>query len=201
MPSLYDLKPRFQALLRPASRALLAAGISPNAVTLAALGLSVVAGAALALWPSSVWALAAVPVVLLVRMALNALDGMMAREGGQESKLGFVLNEAGDILADAALYLPFALALGVSPLLAGGFVVLAGASEAAGICGLVTGAGRRYDGPFGKSDRAAVIGLLAIIAAFGVSLSGWISWAFAALCAATAVTIVNRMLKAARGQS
>jgi CDP-diacylglycerol--glycerol-3-phosphate 3-phosphatidyltransferase len=44
MPSLYDLKPHFQALLRPASRTLLAAGISPNAVTLAALALSVAAG-------------------------------------------------------------------------------------------------------------------------------------------------------------
>ena len=200
MPSLYDLKPRFQALLRPAAHALLAAGVSPNAVTLAALALSVAAGAALAVWPASVWMLAAVPVVLLVRMALNALDGMMAREGGQESKLGFVLNEAGDILADAALYLPFALALGVSPLLAGGFVVLAAVSEAAGVCGMVTGAGRRYDGPFGKSDRAAAIGLLAILAAFGVPPAGWIGWAFAALCLATAITIVNRMLKAARGK-
>lgn len=201
MPSLYDFKPRFQALLRPASRALLAAGISPNAVTLAALALSVFAGAALAMWPGSIWARAAVPFVLLVRMALNALDGMMAREGGKESKLGFVLNESGDILADAALYLPFALALGVSPLLAGGFVVLAAVSEAAGVCGMVTGAGRRYDGPFGKSDRAAVIGLLAILAVFGVPTAGWIGWAFAALCLATAITIVNRMLKAARGKS
>ncbi len=200
MASLYDFKPRFQALLRPAARALLAAGVSPNAVTLAALVLSVMLGAALTLWPVSVWALAAVPVVLLLRMAFNALDGMMAREGGQETKFGFVLNEAGDILADAAIYLPFALALGVSPLLAGGFVVLAAVAEAAGICGLATGAGRRYDGPFGKSDRAAAFGVLAIVAAMGVAMSGWIGWAFAGFAAATAVTILNRMLKAARGK-
>jgi len=200
MPSLYDFKPRFQALLRPASRALLAAGVSPNAVTLAALALSVMLGAALAIWPASAWVLAALPVALLLRMALNAVDGMMAREGGQESKLGFVLNEAGDILADAAIYFPFALALGVPVLLSGGFVVLAVAAEAAGICGLATGAGRRYDGPFGKSDRAAAIGILAIVAAAGVPLAGWVGWAFAALTAAAAITVINRMLKAARGR-
>jgi CDP-diacylglycerol--glycerol-3-phosphate 3-phosphatidyltransferase len=199
MASLYDLKPRFQALLRPLSRRLLAAGTTPNAVTVAALVLSLALGAALALWPASVWAMAAVPVVLLLRMGLNAIDGMMAREGGQESKLGLALNETGDIVADGAIYLPFALALGVHPLLAGGFVLLAAASEAAGLCGIATGAGRRYDGPFGKSDRAAAIGALAIAAAAGIPMAAWIGWVFAVLIALTALTTVNRMLKAARG--
>jgi CDP-diacylglycerol---glycerol-3-phosphate 3-phosphatidyltransferase len=199
MASLYDLKPRFQALLRPLVRRLLAAGVTPNAVTLAALVLSLAMGAALVAWPASAWAMAAVPVVLLLRMALNAVDGMMAREGGQESKLGLALNEVGDILADGALYLPLALAFGVHTLLAGGFVLLAAASEAAGLCGVVTGAGRRYDGPFGKSDRAAALGALAIVAAAGVPLAAWIDWVFAALAALTVLTITNRMLKAARG--
>lgn len=200
MASLYDLKPRFQALLRPLAHGLLRAGVTPNAVTLAALLLSMAMGAALAAWPGSAWVLAAVPLVLLVRMALNALDGMMAREGGRESKLGLVLNEVGDILADGGLYLPFALALGVHPLLAAGFPLLAAASEAAGLAGIATGAGRRYDGPFGKSDRAAAIGALAIVAAAGVPLAGWIGWVFAALCALTALTVVNRVAKAARGK-
>jgi len=201
MASLYDLKPRFQALLRPLVRGLLAAGVTPNAATLAALALSLAMGAALVLWPVSAWAMAAVPVVLLLRIALNALDGMMAREGGQESKLGLALNEVGDILADGAIYLPFALALGVNALLAGGFVLLAAASEAAGLCGVATGAGRRYDGPFGKSDRAAVIGALAVLAAIGLPHAAWINWVFAMLAALTAITIVNRVLKAARGRA
>ena len=49
------------------------------------------------------------PLVLFLRMALNAIDGMMAREFGQKSRLGAVLNELGDVLSDACLYLPFAL--------------------------------------------------------------------------------------------
>jgi CDP-diacylglycerol--glycerol-3-phosphate 3-phosphatidyltransferase len=42
-------------------------------------------------------------------MALNAIDGMLAREHGQASRLGAVLNELGDVVADAGLYLPLAL--------------------------------------------------------------------------------------------
>ncbi|MGH7003197.1 MAG: CDP-alcohol phosphatidyltransferase family protein, partial [Alphaproteobacteria bacterium] len=57
----------------------------------------------------------------------------------------------------------------------------------------------RYDGPFGKSDRAAAIGVLAIMAAAGIALAGWIGWAFAVLTALAAITVVNRTLKAARG--
>ncbi len=44
MASIYDLKPRFQALLRPATRALAAAGVSANQVTVAALLLSALVG-------------------------------------------------------------------------------------------------------------------------------------------------------------
>lgn len=196
MASLYDLKPRFQALLHPLVRALLGAGLSPNSVTLAALALSVAAGAAVAVWPASPWALGALAPVLLLRMALNVLDGMMARAGGLASPLGLALNEVGDILADAALYLPFALALGVHPLLAGGFVLLAAAGEAAGLAGQAAGGARRYDGPMGKSDRAAMLGLLALVAAFGWLPPGWADWIFAALAALAAVTAWRRILRA-----
>lgn len=41
-------------------------------------------------------------------MALNAIDGMLAREFNQQSTLGAILNEVGDIISDAALYLAFA---------------------------------------------------------------------------------------------
>ena len=41
-------------------------------------------------------------------MAFNAIDGMLAREFGQKSRLGAYLNELTDVVSDAALYLPFA---------------------------------------------------------------------------------------------
>ncbi len=48
-------------------------------------------------------------------MAFNAIDGMLAREHNQQSKLGAFLNELTDVVSDAALYLPFALVRAVQP--------------------------------------------------------------------------------------
>ena len=42
-------------------------------------------------------------------MALNAIDGMLAREFNQKSRLGGYLNEITDVVSDAALYLPLLL--------------------------------------------------------------------------------------------
>ncbi len=94
-------------------------------------------------------------------MALNAVDGMLAREFGQKSRLGAYLNELCDVIADAALALPFALHPAFGPVPTAIALVLAVISEYAGVMGPMVGASRRYDGPLGKSDRAAVFGVLA----------------------------------------
>ena len=119
MPTIYDLKPRFQARLRPLADSLAKAGVTANGVTVAALALSLAHGAWLAFAPDSRWPFLLLPVTLFLRMALNAIDGMMAREHGMKSAAGAVLNELGDVISDAALYLPFELVTGVSaPLVA-----------------------------------------------------------------------------------
>src|SRR5687768_3932260 len=109
MPSVYDLKPRFQALLRPLMRRLAAAGVTPNTVTVMTLLGSIAAGVPLAFAGSYPVLLLALPVWLFARMALSAIDGMMAREMNMASVLGAVLNEFGDVASDLALYLPLAL--------------------------------------------------------------------------------------------
>jgi CDP-diacylglycerol--glycerol-3-phosphate 3-phosphatidyltransferase len=101
--------------LRPVAAALARAGVTANAVTVAALVLSIAQGAWLALEPGAPLPLFVLPVTLFVRMALNTIDGLMAREHGHASPKGAVLNELTDVIADAALYLPFALIPGVSP--------------------------------------------------------------------------------------
>ena len=80
MVSVYDLKPRFQALLRPAMRFLAKLGLTANGVTVLALLGSVGVGLALTRAGEQHALLLLVPVWLFVRMALNAIDGMMARE-------------------------------------------------------------------------------------------------------------------------
>jgi CDP-diacylglycerol--glycerol-3-phosphate 3-phosphatidyltransferase len=192
LASIYDLKPRFQALLRPLSDALVRAKLSANDVTLGALLLSAAHGAWLALMPGSAWPLLLLPVTLFVRMAMNAIDGMMAKEHGQASAAGAVLNALSDVIADAALYLPFALIPGVNaPLVV--LVVVAGViGEMAGALGPLVKAPRSYAGPFGKSDRALAFGLLAILLGLGLPPGLWTTLYLAALLLLSALTIINR---------
>ena len=194
--SIYDLKPRFQALLRPVTCRLAASGVTANQVTLAAAALSIAIGAVVAAWPQSRWALLSVPVVLFVRMALNAIDGMLAREHGMKSRLGAILNELGDVIADAALYLPLAVVPGVSPAAVTLLVLLGMVSEMAGVVAIQIGAERRYDGPLGKSDRAFAFGLVFFLLGCGVPTGVWLNVALWVCVVLAIVTIFNRARRA-----
>ncbi len=160
MPSLYQLKPRFQKLLRPLVARLAAAGITANQVTVATCVASIGLGAWLAAEHRG-WIL--LPVFLFVRMALNAIDGMLAREYAQKTRLGAILNELTDVISDAALTLPFATLPGWDPLWVAGAIFFAALTEVAGLAGNA----RRNDGPFGKSDRALALGILGTWLALG----------------------------------
>jgi CDP-diacylglycerol--glycerol-3-phosphate 3-phosphatidyltransferase len=191
--SIYQLKPRFQALLRPLVGALFRLGVTANQVTLAACAVSVALGLVLYALPLPRAWFAAIPAWMLLRMAFNAIDGMLAREHGQRSRLGAYLNELTDVLSDAALYLPFAAVAPFQPLWIGAIALLAALGEMAGVMGQTVGASRRYDGPMGKSDRAFVFGLLgAAVAALPV-LPAWLGWALPIVAALTAATVANRV--------
>jgi CDP-diacylglycerol--glycerol-3-phosphate 3-phosphatidyltransferase len=194
--SIYELKPRFQALLRPLVGRLARAGVTANQVTVAACAVSVALGLWLFFGPPGRWAFALIPVWMFLRMALNAIDGMLAREHGQKSALGAFLNELTDVLSDAALYAPFALVAPFSGFWVGAVIVLAGMSEFAGALGPTVGASRRYDGPMGKSDRAFVFGALGLCVALGWPLAGWTAWLMPLLAALVAWTIANRIRRA-----
>jgi len=191
--TLYQLKPRFQSLLRPMVSRLAGAGVTANQVTVAALLLSIGVGAAVALSRPRSAPFLLLPITLFVRMALNAVDGMLAREFGQKSALGAYLNELCDVVADAALYLPFALVAPFGAWSAGLVVLLATISEMAGALGPMVGAPRRYDGPMGKSDRAFLFGALGLVVGLGVALPPWTSWVMPVVAALIAFNIVNRV--------
>lgn len=194
--TIYDLKPAFQNLLRPVCRMLAKAGVSANQVTVAALLISIVVGGLFAYYPDSSWAAYLIPIWLFLRMALNAIDGMLAREHNMKSALGGVLNEIGDVVSDTALYLPFALVPGISPLLVITVVILAIFTEMAGVVAIQIGATRRYDGPMGKSDRAFVFGLIALLLGTGIEAGFWINVALGVVAVLTAWTVINRCQKA-----
>ncbi len=184
MVSVYALKPGFQNLLRPLVVRLADRGVTPNAVTLAAGALSLFLGLDLAFGSRS-WLL--LPLFLPVRMALNALDGMLARHRNLQTRLGEVLNELVDAVSDAALTMPFAYV--ADPLGVGAAILFAALTEMAGL----VGGGRRYHGPFGKSDRALVLGFCGAWLALGWPVSALareaLPWAWVLLCA---ITVWNR---------
>jgi CDP-diacylglycerol---glycerol-3-phosphate 3-phosphatidyltransferase len=191
--TVYQLKPRFQALLRPQVARLAAAGVTANQVTIAAAAGSVAIGVLVA------WFAEYRPLFILIalwmpaRMALNAIDGMLAREFGQKSRLGAYLNELCDVVADAALYFPFAAIWPFGAASVVTVIVLAMTSEYAGALGPMLGVARQYQGPMGKSDRATVFGLLALWVAVTRSLPDWLWWLMPVLAALLVWTIVNRV--------
>jgi CDP-diacylglycerol--glycerol-3-phosphate 3-phosphatidyltransferase len=194
--TIYALKSRFQAILRPLVRTLHRWGVTANQVTVTACVISIAIGALLVDAPR-VW-FAAVPVWMFVRMALNAVDGMLAREFGHKSNLGAFLNELTDVVSDAALYLPFAFVAPFDWRPVTAVIFAATLSEMAGVVAATTGASRRYDGPMGKSDRAFVFSLLAVWIAVSTSLPSWARWGMWLVAVLAAVTVVNRVRAALR---
>lgn len=190
--SLYTLKPKFQSLLRPYVRQLAEKGITANQVTVSAMIISILLGGILFLLPHPLLFLL-IPLWFFVRMAFNAVDGMLAREFGQKSRLGAYLNEMGDIISDTALYLPFLHIpqFSASSLLC--VIFLSTLTECVGIMGPSVGADRRYDGPFGKSDRALAFSLIALLFAFLNPLPDWFSYISAFFCLLLILTIIKRI--------
>ncbi|WP_120429842.1 CDP-alcohol phosphatidyltransferase family protein [Acinetobacter baylyi] len=166
MPSIYQLKPAFQNLLRPLVKYLYARGITANQVTILAMIISLVLGCAL----FYVYRQDAhhyigflfIPFWMLIRMAFNAIDGMLAREFNQQTQLGAYLNELCDVISDTALYACFMVISFISTPLLLFVIFLAILSEYTGVMAPLIGQMRRYDGPMGKSDRAFWFSLLAI---------------------------------------
>ena len=193
MPSIYQLKPAFQNLLRPLVQRLFDNGTTANQITLLAGLISVLVGVAVASFAEHLWVFVLIPVWMILRMALNAIDGMLAREFGQQSPLGAYLNELCDIIADSALILPFALIPEVNLLIVLLVTLLALFSEYTGVLGPMVGASRRYDGPMGKSDRALVLGVLATGIALGWLAAGWINGLLLVVAALLLYTLVNRV--------
>jgi CDP-diacylglycerol--glycerol-3-phosphate 3-phosphatidyltransferase len=162
---IYEVKPWFVRKLRRVEDALVARNVSPNALTWAAVGVSVLAGAALAIgglthreewW----WA---IPPLVVARRALNAMDGSVARRTGRASSAGAVLNELGDRAADTMMMAPAGFV--ARPALAVGAVAAAYVTSLTGVLGVAAVGARLQGGPMGKADRAAVIGIAALIGA------------------------------------
>jgi CDP-diacylglycerol---glycerol-3-phosphate 3-phosphatidyltransferase len=190
MPTIYQLKPASQNLLRPIVPWLAKVGITPNQVTISTTCLAISCGG-LILWNNSMLVL--LPPLMLIRATLNVIDGMLAREHHMKSTLGGILNELADVIFDAAIYLPFGLLPGVSGYLVAILVVLSIISEMAGVLGLTVGGQRQFDGPMYKTDRGVIFSIIGVLFVFGVFPNPWWDWVWIGLIGLTILTIINRI--------
>lgn len=193
MPTIYDLKPSFQRLLQPVCDWLARHGITPNQLTVGTAVMSLAQGLWLTLAPGARLPLLVLPLVLFVRMGLNAIDGMLAKDNGLQTRLGALLNELGDVVSDIVLYLPFALIPGVNPVLVLLMVIVGIITEMAGVVTVQIGASRRYDGPLGKSDRAFLFGCIAFMLGVGIKPGIWIDVVLTVGLLLSSSTIYNRV--------
>jgi CDP-diacylglycerol--glycerol-3-phosphate 3-phosphatidyltransferase len=177
MISIYKIKPKFQQLLLPILKMLYEAKVSANMITWSAILLSLATGILIWMHPYGL-VFVLLPISLLFRMALNALDGMMARNYQMQSAKGEILNELGDVISDFVLFFPLLKLFGVNSYILITFLFLSIINEIAGILGKIVSGTRRYDGPMGKSDRALIIGLLSIIFYFTTFLNVYIDYIF-----------------------
>ncbi|MFB9077208.1 CDP-alcohol phosphatidyltransferase family protein [Flavobacterium procerum] len=178
MISIYTIKPQFQKLLSPILAFLHKKNISPNQITIGSCVLSLLIG--VLFWHSDFNTLffLFLPIGLLLRMALNALDGMMAKKYNLTSNTGEMLNEMGDIVSDLFIFFPLLKFEPQALYLVVLFIALSVINEFAGVMGKAIKGERRYDGPMGKSDRALLLGVYGILKFCSVDFSDYSIWIF-----------------------
>jgi phosphatidylglycerophosphate synthase len=192
----YASKRSIVAGLEPLVRALAARGVAPDAVTLAAIPIAAIGGAAIALSPAAPGLLLLVPLAAGLRLGTNLIDGALARATGRSRARGELLNEVSDRLCDVLLLAPVALVPGAQPA-----VVLLGVAAAilasfVGVAAKAAGGDRLYGGVLSKPGRMALLAVVAVVALVaGPAAWGWFG---PILLAGASLTAAERLIVAWR---
>ena len=163
MSGLYSIKPWFVRSLSGIEDGLVSHRVRPDALSYAAVAVSAVAGACIVAghFVHSLFWLLVAP-LCVVRLALNALDGSVARRSGTARPFGKVINEVADRVSDVLLLAPLVFFL--PPPLVMATVVAVSLVSLCGSLGEVVGTARLTQGPMGKADRCAVLSVAGIVA-------------------------------------
>ncbi|MGF6907486.1 CDP-diacylglycerol--glycerol-3-phosphate 3-phosphatidyltransferase [Fusobacterium sp. PH5-44] len=161
--SVYKLKSKFQELLMPICKKVNNMGITPNQITLFTMIFSIVFSLILDYFHNYTWLFLLVPIFFLKRMALNALDGMIATKFDKKTKLGIYFNEVGDIISDTVFFYCFFKVIGIQEIMYLLFIFLSIMTEYVGVISVQVDQKRHYDGPMGKSDRAVLVSLISLL--------------------------------------
>ena len=189
---LYRSKNAIVHALDPVVERLQRLGVTPDAVTLAAIPVGLLAGALLLLSPTAPVVLLGVPLLAALRLVLNLLDGALARRTGLMHPRGELYNEVGDRLADIAFLAPVAFLPGADRT-----TVLLGVAGAilasfAGVVPRAAGGERIYRGVLSKPGRMILLAVFAV-AVLIVGPEAWGPFG-PLLLAGTILTAVERIV-------
>jgi CDP-diacylglycerol--glycerol-3-phosphate 3-phosphatidyltransferase len=194
MPTLF--KTWLQKLMHPLARLLFDDGVRAIHVTSCAGLISVAVGVLVAAFAFHPWVFVLVPIWMILRMLFNAVVAVLVSEFGQHSRLGTCAHELSRVVAETALFLPFAVIPKVSMLLVLTVTLLAIFSEFAGLLGPLIKASRRRDGPMTSDLRLLCFGIFGAGIGSGYVLTAPINIALAVITVLLLLTIMTRIRKA-----
>jgi phosphatidylglycerophosphate synthase len=149
-------------------------GVSPNQISMLSIA-PAVAGAWLLMCQNapalSSWTLALVALCVQLRLLFNMLDGMVAIEGGKQSKVGVLYNEVPDRIADSLFIVALGYAI-AAPWLGWLGALLAAKTAYIRVLGGAYGLKQDFRGPLAKQHRMFVLSLGCLIAALELQFNG-----------------------------
>jgi phosphatidylglycerophosphate synthase len=187
---------------------LAAAGVTPNAISIAGIAFSAIAGAALLATRRTTPAVDVLLYVVAIvgiqaRLMCNLFDGMVAVEGGKKGKAGEVFNDFPDRLADPLVLVAAGYAAGGAWGVALGWLaaLLAVMTAYVRVLGRSLGTPIYFIGPMAKQHRMATLTaacLFATIFTFWRRDDDVLLLALAIICLGCVVTVARRTQKIIR---
>ncbi|MBU1055598.1 MAG: CDP-alcohol phosphatidyltransferase family protein [Proteobacteria bacterium] len=143
------------------------------------------------------WTLLLVPLFLILRLMMNTLDGMLAREYKTGSVFGEICNEGLDIIGDNICYGILFFVPDISKVPVVLFIILTWSAEYWGVFGNSMPGGVRRHETFlgGKPDRAVWMGLMALVLYFKPDLIEFAGYYISGVCFFVFMTSVIRIKK------
>ena len=176
--AIYAVKPLFQKSLKPLADLFTRLKVHPTVINLLALGVSLTAGILLFFRAQFTFFLLILPLLFFIRIAFNALDGMVARALKVSSARGEIYNEFIDRISDVVIFGGLAFSFITQAIgghltwsfVSGGefpagmvLIILLLLNSYLGILSKSAGGERIYSGFIGKADRMFYLGLFCLI--------------------------------------
>lgn len=188
---IYSTKSKWQRVLDPVVAICVRKRVHPDWFTYSALVLSFVAAFAFYRAGAERWWLWLAPPCVLIRLALNLLDGQVARGMGLDDPWGEVKNEFGDRIADVAIFLGISFGGYAHASLVALVLALVLCISYLGILGKALGGPRVYGGIFGKGDRMISLAVFTLYPLLSGNLESF-DWYLVFASVAAVTTIIQR---------